>query len=164
MPDKEWGMECPDKSQYAVKRTTKVSNESEPDLLEQEWIVIDCEKQEELKYNYNNKLRQKLAKHALYCKNSTALFIVLYGQLYSNIMTIANNSIVSLFNTVNKERHVDGLLSILRLICVQNLTGSKVGPYLEQLKILSSTLSYAQNKGISNHNFCDAVHDQVLAV
>ena len=45
---------------------------------------------------------------------------------------------------------------------MQNLTGSKVDPYLEQLKIFSSTLSYVQKKGISNYDFGDAVHDQVF--
>ena len=35
--------------------------------------------------------------------------------------------------------------------------------YLEQLKMISTTLSYAQTKGISNHVFGDAVYDQVLA-
>ena len=159
MSDKEWKTKHPDKSQYVAKRTTKVSSESKPDILKQEWIVIDCEKQEELEDNYNNKLRQKLAKHALYQKNDVGLFIVLYGQLHSNIVTIAKYSIIHLFATVHKESDVVGLLSILRLICVQNLTGSKVDLYLEQLKILSSTLSYAQSKCISNHDFGDAVHD-----
>ena len=158
MPDKEWKTKRPNKSQYAVKRTTKVSNEGEQDILKQKLIVIDCKKQEESENNYNNKLWQKLAEHALYWKNGAALFIVSYGQLDSDIMTIAKNSIIALFNTVHRERDTVGLLSILRSICVQNLTGSKVDPYLEQLKILSSTLSYAQTKGISNHNFGDAAH------
>ena len=35
--------------------------------------------------------------------------------------------------------------------------------YSEHLKILTSTLSYAQKKGISNHEFDDAVLDQVSA-
>ena len=118
MPDKEWKMERPDKSQYAVKRTTKVSNEGEQDILKQKLIVIDCKKQEESENNYNNKLWQKLAEHALYWKNGAALFIVSYGQLDSDIMTIAKNSIIALFNTVHRERDTVGLLSILRSICV----------------------------------------------
>ena len=156
-------MKRPDKSQYAKKHTTKVSTEGEPDTLKQEWIAIDCEKQEELKDNFNNKLRQKLTKQALYCKNGVALFIVLYGQLHSKIVTIARKSIVFLFKIIHLERDVVGLLSILYLICVQNLTGSKMGLYLAQLKILSSTLSYVQTKGIFNHDFGDTIHDQVLA-
>ena len=72
-------MKRPDKSQYTVKRTTKVSNEGEPDNLKQEWIVIDCEKQEEAKDNYSNMQRQKLTEHALYCKNGAAMYTVLYG-------------------------------------------------------------------------------------
>ena len=36
-------------------------------------------------------------------------------------------------------------------------------PYLKQLKILFTTLSYAQPKGIPNHDFGDAVYYQVLA-
>ena len=57
--------------------------------MKQEWIVIDCEIQEEAKDNYNNKPQQKLTENALYCKNGAALFIVLYGQLHSDIVTIA---------------------------------------------------------------------------
>ena len=93
--------------------------------------MIDCEKQEGLKDNYNNKLQQKLTKQALYRKNGAALFIVLYVQLHSEIVIISKISIVPLFETVHKERDVVGLLSILHLICVENLTGSKVDLYLE---------------------------------
>ena len=159
----EWKSECPNKSKYTKKRNTKVSTEGEPDILKQEWILIDYEKQEELEDNYNNKLQKKLAKQAPYPKYGAALFIVLYGQLHIEIVTIAKNSIVLLYETVHKERDVLGLLFILHLICVQNLTGTRVDLYLEQLKILSSTLFYVQTKGISNHNFDDAIHDQVLA-
>ena len=113
--------------------------------------------------NYNNKLRQKLVEKALYCKNGAALYILFYCQLHSNIATAAKNSTVLLFETVHKDRNVVGLISILRLICGKNLPRSKVDPYLEQLKILSTTLSYAQTKGISIHDFGNAVYDQVLA-
>ena len=130
----EWKSECPNKSKYTKKRNTKVSTEGEPDILKQEWILIDYEKQEELEDNYNNKLQ-----HA-------ALFIVLYGQLHSEIITIAKRSVVPLFTTVHKKGDVVGLLSVLFLICVQNLTRSKVDPYLEQLQVLSSTLSYVQKR------------------
>ena len=91
------------------------------------------------------------------------MFIVLYGQLHSDIVTIVKTLIIPLFTTVHKERNVVSLLSILLSILVQKLTGSKVDPYLEQLKILSSTLSYVQKKGISYHDFGDAVRDQVFA-
>ena len=74
------------------------------------------------------------------------MFIVLYDQLHSDIVTIAKRSITPNFKTVHKERDVVGLLSILRSICVQNLTRSKVDLYLKQLKILSSTLSYVQKR------------------
>ena len=125
--------------------------------------MIDCAKQEESEDNYNNKLRQKLVEHSLYRKNGATFFIILYCQLHRDIVTIVMISIVPFFNAVHRESDVVCLLSILHLICVQNLTGSKVNPYLEQLKILSSTLSYGQTKGISNHDFDEAVHDQVLA-
>ena len=72
------------------------------------------------------------------------MFIVLYGQLHSNSITLAKRSVSPDFVTVQKNRNVVGLLSILRSICVQNLTGSNVDPYLEYFKILTSTLSYAQ--------------------
>ena len=91
------------------------------------------------------------------------MFIVLYGQLHSDIITIAKWSIAPDYKIVYKDRDVGSLLSILRFICVQNLTGSKVDLYLEQLKILTSTLSYVQKEGISNPDFDDAVHDQVFA-
>ena len=113
--------------------------------------------------NYINKLQQKLANQALYCKNGAALFIRLYGQLHSDIVTIVKRSTIPLLATVHKERDVVGLLFIFRSIYVQNLTGSKVDPYLEQLKILSSTLSYVKIKWIFNHDFGDAVYDQVFA-
>ena len=113
-----------------MKRTTKVETEGGTNIMKQEWIVTNCEKQEELEDNYNNKLRQKLTEQALYRKNGAALYIALSRQLYSDIVTIAKSLIVPLFDTVHKERDVVGLLSILCSICVQNLTGFKVDPYL----------------------------------
>ena len=89
------------------------------------------------------------------------MFIISHGQLNDDIITIAKRSFAPDFKTVHKDCDVVGLLSILRSICVQNLTGSKVDPYLEQLKILTSTLSYIK-KGVYNHDFDDAVHDQIL--
>ena len=146
-----------------MKRTTKLVNEDKTEILKQEWVVIDCEAQEESKDNYSNMQLQKLIEHALYRKNGAAVFIMLYGQLHSDIITIAKRSVFPDFLTVHKSRDVVGLLSILRSICVQNLTGSKVDPYLEHLKLLSFTLSYAPEKGVFNHNFGDAVLDQVSA-
>ena len=138
---KEWKMKRLDKGTYAVKRTTKLETEGAADIMKQEWIVIDYEKQEEAEDNYSNIQRQKLTEHALYRKNSAAMFTVLYGQLHSEIITIAKQSTAPDFTTMHKERDVVGLLSILCDICVQNLTGTKVDPYLEQLRILTSTLS-----------------------
>ena len=43
------------------------------------------------------------------------------------------------------------------------LAGSKVDPYLEQLKLLSTTLSYSQTKGKYNQDLCDTVYVQILA-
>ena len=54
------------------------------------------------------------------------MLIVLSGQLQSDIVTIAKRLVTSLLKRVHKERDIVGLLSILRSICVQNLTGSKV--------------------------------------
>ena len=89
------------------------------------------------------------------------MYIVMCGQLHSDIITIVKNS--TAYINIHKERDVVGLLSILRDICVQNLTGTKVDPYSEQLRILTSTLSCAQKKSVSNHDFSDAVHDQIFA-
>ena len=48
-------------------------------------------------------------------------------------------------------------------MCSENLTGSKVDPFCEHLKIQLSTLSYAQKKGKSNNEFGDGLMDQVSA-
>ena len=72
-PEKELKTKRPDNSQYVSKSTTKTETEGAADIMKQEWIVTDCEKQEELEDNYNYKLRQKLAKEALYRKNWAAL-------------------------------------------------------------------------------------------
>ena len=64
---------------------------------------------------------------------------------------------------MHKERDVVGILSILCDIYIQNLTGTKVDPHLEQLWILTSTLFLHPEKGMSNHNFGDTIYDQVLA-
>ena len=73
--NKEWKTKRPDKSTYAVKRTTKVINEDKSEILKQEWVVIDYEKQEEAEDNYSNMQQQKLTEHTLYRK--TALLCLL---------------------------------------------------------------------------------------
>ena len=85
----KWETKRPDKKEYATKRTTMIKTEGWPDILKQEWIITDCEKQEELEDNYSNKQRQKLTEHALYRKNQQALYGVLSGQLHSDIITMA---------------------------------------------------------------------------
>ena len=64
---------------------------------------------------------------------------------------------------MHKDKDVVVLLTTLRDICIQHLAGTKVDPLIEQLRMLTSTLSYVQMKNISNHDFGDAIYDQVLA-
>ena len=161
--DTKWKTKRPDKSEYAVKRTIKLKNENGSEIMKKEWVMIDCDKQDELEDNHSNLQRQKTTEHALYRKNGAAMYTVLYGQLHPDIITIAKRSTTSSFLTVQQDCDVVGLLKILRSICVQNLTRSKVDPFSEHLKILSSTLSYAQKKGESNNEFGDAVIGQVSA-
>ena len=52
--DMEWKTKHPNKSTYAVKRTTKIKNEGAANIFKQEWILIDFVKQVEAKDNYNN--------------------------------------------------------------------------------------------------------------
>ena len=161
--DADWKVKRPNKSLYATKRITKIENEDKTFIMKQEWVVTDCEKQDELEDNHTDIQRQKTTEHALYCKNGAALFIVMYGQLHPKIITIAKQSTSPDFTTVQQEQDVVGLLSILQSICVKNLTSSRVDPYSEHLKIQASTLSYVQTKDVSNDNFGDAILDQVTA-
>ena len=115
-------------------------------MLKEKLVVTDCDKQEELEENYNNKLCQNLTEKALYYKNGAALYIIFFGQLHSDIVTTVRNSTTPLFESVHKDHDVVELLSIFRLICVKNLSGFKVDPYLDQLKILTTTLSYTQKR------------------
>ena len=57
--DTEWKLERPNKNLYATKRITKIVNEDKTEILKQEWIVIDCEKQDELEDNHTNMQCQK---------------------------------------------------------------------------------------------------------
>ena len=87
--DTKWKVKRPDKSLYATKRITSIKNSDCSEILRQEWVVTDYEKQDELEDKHSNMQRQKTTEHALYCKNSAALFIVMYGQLHPEIITIA---------------------------------------------------------------------------
>ena len=156
-------MDRPDKSLYTSKCTMKIKTESGANILKQEWIVTDCEMELELEENYNNKLWQRLAEKALYRKHSDLLYNIIYGQLHPDVIVAAKNSTSPLYDTVNKERNVVSLLSILLSVCVKNLSGKKVDPLYDGLQIIPSTLSYSQKQGISNSDFGDAVHDQILA-
>ena len=82
IPDSKWKLKRPNKSEYATKRTTKIINEDKSKILKQEWIVTDCEKQDELEDNHSNMQHQKTTEHVLYHKNGAALYTVLYGQLH----------------------------------------------------------------------------------
>ena len=89
--DTEWKLKRPDKSEYAVKRTTKLKNEDGTEIIKQEWVVTDCEKQDELEDNHTNLQRQKTTEHGLYRKNGAAMYTVMFGQLHPEIITIASN-------------------------------------------------------------------------
>ena len=73
--------------------------------------------------------RQKLTEHALYRKNGRAMYMVLCGQLHSDIITIIKRS--NTYTKMHKNCEVVALLSTLHDICVQNLTGTKMDPDLE---------------------------------
>ena len=75
----KWKTKRPDKRLYATKRITKIINEDKSEILKQEWILIDCEKQDELEENHTNMQRQKTTEHGLYHKNGAAMYTVLYG-------------------------------------------------------------------------------------
>ena len=160
---KTWTTTRPDKSKYTKKIINKIlmGVNGEPDIRKKEWIITDCDAQDEAEDNYSNMQRQKLTEYALYWENSAAMYVVLYGQLHSDIIAIAKNS--TSYTNMHKERDVVGLLSTFRDICVQHLTGTKVDPYLEQLRILTSTLCCVQKTNTSNHDYGDAIYDQVLA-
>ena len=147
--DADWKVKRPDKSLYATKLITKINNSDGSEIRRQEWVVTDCEKQDELEDNHSNMQRQKTTEHALYRKNGAALFIVMYGQIHPEVITVAKQSTSPDFTTVQQEQDVVGLLSILQSICVKNLTSSRVDPYSEHLKIQASTLSYVQTKDVS---------------
>ena len=75
--DADWKVERPDKSLYATKRITKIINEDKSEILKQEWVVTDCEKQDKLKDNHTNMQRQTTTEHALYWKNGAAMYTVM---------------------------------------------------------------------------------------
>ena len=87
--DADWKVERPNKSLYATKRITSINNSDGSEILKQEWVVTDCEKQDELEDNHTNMQQQKTTEHALYRKNGAAMFIMMYGQLHPKIVTIA---------------------------------------------------------------------------
>ena len=64
--EKELKTTRPDKRLYASNLVTKIVCEDTNEILEHEWIVTNCEIQEDMEDNYNNKLRQKLAEKALF--------------------------------------------------------------------------------------------------
>ena len=123
--------------------------------------MTDIEAKDAAEDNFNNEQRQKLSEHALFRKNSAALYIVMHGQLHSAIITIAKNS--PTYTQMHKDKDVVVLLTTLRDICIQRLAGTKVDPLTEQLRMLTSTLSHVQRKNISDHDFGDAIYDQVYA-
>ena len=98
-----WKTERPNKSLYATKRTTKVENEDKTFIIKQEWIVTDCEKQDELEDNHTNMQQQQTTEHALYRKNGAAMYTVMYGQLHPKIITITKRSTSPDFTTVQQE-------------------------------------------------------------
>ena len=129
----EYKAERPDKKLYASKCITKIKSDNSAEILKQEWIVTDCEKESELEENHNNKLRQRLAEKALYCKHGDLLYSIIYGQLHPDVIVAAKNSTSPLYDTLNKERDVVSLLSILLSVCVKNLSGKKVDPLYDGL-------------------------------
>ena len=58
----KWKTKRPTKSEYATKRTTELKNEDGSEIMEEEWIMTECEKQDELKDNHSNMQRQKRKK------------------------------------------------------------------------------------------------------
>ena len=96
-------------------------------------------------------------------KEGDTLYSIIHGQLGSNVIAPAKNSTNPNYVVTHKKRCVVSLVSILLLICIKDISGTKVDPIYNGLQIISSTLSYTQKPGVSNSDFGDAVNDQVLA-
>ena len=112
----------------------------------------------ELTDNYTNESRLALSKQALFCKQGDVLYTIIYGQLSSNVIPAATNPD---YKQTHKDCCVISILEVLLLVCIKNISGTKVDPLYDALQIFSSTLSYTQKKGVSNSNFGDAINDQV---
>ena len=158
-----WNITRPDKKLYATIMTTEVSGSNNTKIQKQEWVVTDCEKELELKDNYNNESRLKLSNKTLFYKQGDALYGIVHGQLGSNVIVVAQNSTTPSYVTTHNNCCVLSLLKIRLSVYVKNLSGTKVDPLYDGLQIISSTLTYTQKPGVSNSNFGDAVNDQVLA-
>ena len=161
-----WDITRPEKTQYATIMTDEVQGTKGvkgAKIQKQEWVVTDCAKESELKHYYNNGLRLKLSEKVLFQKQGDALYGVIHGQLGSNIIAAAHNSTTPSYVDTHKDCCVTSLLNILLLVCVKNISRTKVNHLYDGLQIISSTLTYTQKPGVSNSNFGDAVNDQVLA-
>ena len=84
----KWKTKRPDKTRYASKRTIKPKNADGSEIMKEEQVVTDCDKQDELEDNHSNIQRQKTTAHELYHKKDAAMYTVLYGQLHHDIITI----------------------------------------------------------------------------
>ena len=74
--DTKWKTKRPNKSEYATKRTTKLKNEDRSEIIKEEWIVTDCEKQDELEDNHSNMQCQK--RRNMDCTARSVLLSILY--------------------------------------------------------------------------------------
>ena len=114
-----------------MSMTTEVKGTNGTAIQRQEWIVRYCEKESELKDNYNNELRLKLSKKALIRKQGDALYGIIHGQLGSNVVTAAQNSTNPSYVDTHRDYCVLSLMNIcpsvsMRQEYIQDQGGSPI--------------------------------------
>ena len=99
---------------HVSKCVTTIKCEGEDDILKQEQVVTYYEFEIEFENSYNKKLLPRQSMKALNCKNSKTMYNLIHChfQLHIDIIATANNSTNLLFETVNIDQGIVGLLTI----------------------------------------------------
>ena len=140
-----WKTTQPGKNKYAqILETGVIGTDKNVIVKKEERIVTDCAMELEMEENHNNKLRQKTTENALFWKQGDSFFGIIHGQLGSNVIAAAKNSINPDFVDTHNKRCIVSLLSILLSVCIKNISGINADLLYDGLQIILSTLSYTQ--------------------
>ena len=128
-----------------------------PPTLETVFAVFNPNTKKELEMEWSVKYKLKREEWGLYRKNIDSVYGIAHGNLCGQV--VGRCGLDPSFESIQSNRDLIGLLTILRSVCVQTSSGILRNPHQDGIKSLKKLIMYKQRQNLSYYQFSDELCD-----